>query len=148
MEINILDILDAVFKDITKKVTKIDMYNVELATLDEKSNSLIISTFGDYKMTFVFCASTSVVKAITESMKRGKVLDTIEMELYAKEYFNILCGRIVTIINNSTRKSAKFTVPNIIDGIYLHNITPKNLNTKELFYNSNYGVVKMQAIYS
>lgn len=124
------------------------MCNVDLATFDDKnSNSIVITTSGEHKITIVFYAGIDVMKAITENMKRGKVSDISEIDIYTKEYFNIFCGRAITIINNITKKSVRFSVPNFITGVYLDNVAQEGLNIKELYYKSDYGPAKVQTIY-
>lgn len=148
MELNELEILDTAFKEVTKKVAKIEMYNIDLAIFDNKnSNSIIITTNGEHKITIVFYASINVMQAITENMKRGKISDISEIDIYVKEYFNIFCGRVITIMNNITKKSVRFSVPNFINGIYLDNVAQEGLDIKELYYKSDYGPAKVQTIY-
>lgn len=148
MEINILEVLDTIVKEITKKIGKIEIYNIDLISLNENnSNSVIITTVGDYNLTIVLYAEITFMQAITENMKRGKILDIAEIDLYIKEYFNILCGRVITTMNNTIKKSAKFTVPNVVKGIYLMDVTQENLDIEELYYKSNYGFAKVQTIY-
>lgn len=146
IEFNILEILDTVFKEITKKVTKIDMYNTNITNFNKNTKSLIINTSGNYKFTLILCSEIDVLKAIAESMKREKVKDVDELAIYVKEYFNIFCGRAITNINNITKKPMRFSVPNFVDGLYLDNISQEGLNVKELYYKSDYGVAKIQIV--
>lgn len=143
-----VEIVDNTFKDITKKVAKIEMSNIDYATFDdETSKSLVINTFGEYKITIVFYTGINVMRAITENMRKGKKAADSEINIYIKEYFNIFCGRVITTMNNITKMSAKFSVPNFIDGIYSDNTTQYDLDLKELYYSSDYGPVKIQVIH-
>lgn len=147
-ELNEVEIVDSTFKDITKKVAKLEMSNIDFATFDnETSKSLVINTFGDYKITIVFYTGVDVMRAITENMKRGKKADDSEINIYTKEYFNIFCGRVITTMNNITKMSVKFSVPNFIDGLYSDDAAQNDLNLKELYYSSDYGPVKIQVIH-
>ncbi len=142
------EIVDNSFKDITKRVAKIEMSNIDYATFDnETSKSLVINTFGDYELTIVFYTGIDVMRAITENMKRGKKAADSEISIYTKEYFNIFCGRVITTVNNITKKSVKFSVPDVIDGLYSDDATQDDFNLNELYYDSEYGPAKIQVIY-
>lgn len=147
-EFNELEILDNTFKEITKKVAKLEMYNIDFTSLD-KSNlkSLMINTLGDRKITLIMYADMNVMRAITESMKRGKKADDSEVVIYTKEYFNIFCGRATTTMNNITKKSVRFSVPTFVDNPNLDNVVQECLDIKSLYYRCDYGPVKLEVIH-
>lgn len=142
-----LETLDTAFKEITKKIGKIEIYSTDTARFNEEdSKSLIINTIGVYKFTLVLYSELNVLHTITKNMKRGKPVEPPEIPIYTKEYFNIFCGRAITVINNATKSSLRFSVPNFIDGVYLDDVTHENLDIDELYYKSDYGNMKLQII--
>lgn len=60
---------------------------------------------------FYYRAQPHVYRAIAEFMKRRPLESDEDMEVYIKEYFNILCGRIVSRLNRETKSSMRFGLP-------------------------------------
>lgn len=146
---NIMEVLDTAVKDITKRVAKFDMVPAECAVPDAgDSNSLVTTANGDYQLTIVFYAPNRVLQAITENMKRGKISDAQDIEIYTVEFFNILCGHVVTAMNNSIHASARFGIPRLVKGPYgPDGADPPGARREDLFYQSSFGPVQVSTIF-
>lgn len=145
---NISEALDNAVKDISKRVAKMDMENIDSAEIDDgDSNSLVTTSKGDYKLTIVFYTNSFVMRAITENMKRGKVATEEDIKEYTTEFFNILCGHVVTALNKKNNAAARFGIPIIVKGMYSDNELESTDKLQKLFYKSNYGIVEVKTIY-
>lgn len=146
-KIDILEILDTAVKDISKRVAKLDMLNADSAEINtEGSSSLVSTTKGDYCLTIILYTEDRVLRAITENMKRGVAADDADIPIYTTEYFNILCGHVVSTMNNRAHTAARFTIPRIVKG-RCEDIEPESELKQELFYNCSYGPVKVETFY-
>ena len=73
--------------------------------------SIAITGMEDGPFTLYYRAEPHVFRAIAEKMKRRPVDDEQDMAVYLKEYFNILCGHIISRINRETKSSMRFGIP-------------------------------------
>lgn len=115
----IQSIVDSVIKDITKRVASVELHETEY-DLDQSGEhcSLCVTVQGEYKITIIYNAEQRLLRTIAEHMKRGPISDSEEIALYTKEYFNILCGHVVSLINHITHSSARFGIPQYAKGAY------------------------------
>lgn len=75
------------------------------------------TTKGAYQAQLVLCASRKTLRRIAEGMLGESSGDPSEMEEAAKEFFNILCGNIVSEIAHRYRAKVLFSPPNFaLDG--------------------------------
>jgi len=72
---------------------------------------IAITGLGENNFSFYYRADSSIYRSIAEHMKGGPVTDMDEMEMYLKEYFNILCGNIVSRINRDQKLAMRFGIP-------------------------------------
>lgn len=147
-ESNLSEITDRAVKDISKKVARVEMHNADSAVIDdENSSSLVTTAKGDYELTIVFYTSICVMRAITENMKRGESADEEDIAVYTKEFFNILCGHVISMLNRSIHASARFGIPQFLKGPYREDehSMPQALN--EMCYQCSYGPVKIRTIF-
>ena len=105
-------IIDEAVINITKRVANITLKRSDGLQPDgSEYSTLRITTTGAYCMTFVYRAPPSVFQSIADTMKRKSCTDEADMAEYVKEYFNILCGRIVSGINRETGASVRCGLP-------------------------------------
>lgn len=105
-------IIDEAVINITKRVANITLKRSDgLRPGSSGHSTLRITTTGAYRMTFVYRAPPRVFQIIADTMKRRSCTDEADMAEYVKEYFNILCGRIVSGINRETGASVRFGLP-------------------------------------
>lgn len=112
----------------------------------EEIKSLIISTQGDYCLTIVLSAEKDILRSIASNMKHGADADDSDIAIYTAEFFNILCGQIVSAINIKNHLKARFSIPQCIKGAYLIGITEEGFYRREYFYRSDYGTVKLEIL--
>ncbi len=142
----ITNIMDASVKDISKRVAKIDV-SVEAEDMYHEPSTpytLFVTTSGDLQLTLSLCTDKSVLKTITENMKRGQDASDEDILIYTSEYFNILCGHIVSSINRNFLLKTDFSVPQVVEGICFR---PKEDEIHhQRFYNYNCGTVKFETL--
>lgn len=86
--------------------------------LPSDSWSLMISTSGDYQLSFLMCAAWEVWRTTARNMAHGREISQENVLIYGAELFNVLCGRVISAINTKYRYSACFSVPKILQGSY------------------------------
>lgn len=124
-------IVDCTVRDITKRMSGIHLIRTDKEpwTLDNAVSSLVTEVAGDYSFTVTCCADNKLLHTIAEHMKRSPVSDD-EVGIYTTEYFNTLCGHVVSQINHLNQASARFKVPQFIEG-------PDNAH-KDAFFDIHY----------
>lgn len=146
-EVNIQKILDDAVRDITKRLAGIDLTVGEWPGQESgEVDSLYTVTKGSYTITIVYHAEKQLIQYIAEKMARRTVEDPQDVEMYAKEYFNILCGHFISQVNRMTKSSARFGVPQYCHGNY------KTENCEgiilEVSYTSTAGNLQVQSQYA
>lgn len=140
-------ILDNAVRDITKRIAGIDLETAKWPQGDDNEvASLYTDTRGSYKITVVYHAETRLLRYIANKMARRPVEDPEDVEMYAKEYFNILCGNIISTINQMTKSSARFGIPQYCRGFYTAEDYPGVV--LEVSYRSIAGGLQLQSCYS
>lgn len=124
------------------------MVRIAMADMDtENINTLVVTAKGDYCLTIAFYAESHVLRGITENMKRGATASDTDIEIYTTEYFNILCGHVITNVNKAAHTSARFGIPKMVKGCYMDD-TPFGAQIRqELFYDCGFGPVKLETLY-
>ena len=146
---NISDLIYAVMDettvDITKRVAGITLTKCQPDGRKQRGGVLSVSTTGDYEIALVYCAPEEILFEIVKNMKRGP-FESDEMEIYLREYFNVLCGRIISQINRQAKVSARFGLPKY-DTVEPHMVYDER-NAVKACYNCDggSGVVSMKGI--
>lgn len=144
--INFYEILDSAVKDITKRVAKMDFTSTGVSEILGHSSSLVTTTQGDYILTIIFHTSDVVLMGITQNMKRGAAVEEGDIAIYAAEYFNILCGHVVSAMNQKAHTAARFAIPKVIKGGYTDEEVQAS-NKNALFYCCPLGMVKVETFF-
>lgn len=145
--VDLYEILDSAVKDITKRVAKMELTNVGTSDIDqEKARSLVTTTHGDYVLTIIFHTSDVVLKGITRNMKRGGDVEESDIAIYAAEYFNILCGHVISAMNRKAHTAARFGIPKVIKGGYQEDVA-EGKQGRALYYASPLGTVKVETYF-
>lgn len=144
------DIMDSAVKDISKRVARL---TVQIADRQdwhaEDSYSVLATIQGDYNLTIVFCMEANMLRTITENMKHGMEASEEDIPVYITEFFNILCGHIVSAMNTKCHCKARFGIPKLICGIYEPEITqdfPYPQCRHEYFYHCDSGIIRMETL--
>lgn len=145
--VDLYEILDNAVKEVTKKVAKMDFINAGASEIDAgHSSSLVTTAQGDYILTIIFQTSDSVLRGITQNMKRGADVNDDDIPIYAAEYFNILCGHVVSRMNRKAHTDARFGIPQVIKGGYMEG-TEQGKKRQALFYCCALGTVKVETFF-
>lgn len=146
------NIIDKAIKDVSNKVLGLPIQNATAQDMAkqnmqaEEIRSLVISTYGDYCMTIVFSAERDILCAIARNMKHGADACDADIAIYTTEFFNILCGQIISAINMKNHVRARFGIPQVVKGAYVIGVTEDNLYRQEYFYRIDYGTIKLEII--
>ncbi|MEG0566364.1 MAG: chemotaxis protein CheX [Hungatella sp.] len=146
--LNISGILDTAVKDISKQVVGLTMQDVPAQHVEmEEPCSMSITTQGDYCLRIVLYADGRILRAMAQNMKHGVSADDTDISIYTTEYFNILCGRIVSAMNMKHHSSARFGIPKFVRGAYQNRFAQEPQCRQEYFYNCNIGTIKLETLF-
>lgn len=125
--------------DIFLQVAKIAVIAIEKPTevFCDDIISLVTTTKGDYSFEMAMYAHEYMINAICQNMKHSTQINKEDIQDYVGEFFNIICGQIVSNFNRQTKKSALFSIPKVIYG-YFNLIANGNI----FWYKSNLGIIK------
>ena len=105
----LVELIHRTVVDITRQIAKIDL---RLCSQDpDPANELCTlhtTIDGDYHTELVLHADRALLHRLTENMMEAKTTDPEDMEEYSKEFFNVLCGHIVSEIFRRTKLPARF----------------------------------------
>lgn len=144
------DIMDTAVKDISQRVAQLAVQNADKQDWKaENSFSVLATTQGDYDLTIVFCTKSEILRTITENMKHGREASEEDIPVYITEFFNILCGHIVSAMNSKCHCKARFGIPKLISGLYEPEYTQDTHSShwkQEYFYHCNNGVIRVETL--
>lgn len=119
------EILDQVLKDITQQVAGIQLspQGIQLCAKEnspsqEKMCTLYTNFEGGYQASIALCAEIALLTRLTQYMMQEEQIAPEDIEDFAKEYFNVLCGQIAAGLFNATHIASRFGVPNFHLGRY------------------------------
>lgn len=108
------DRLAAIFDQVIRE-TVWDEAGMMLRASDREPDGELCTVYAvferGYQTSLSFCAEASLFVRLTKRMLQTETVGRQDVENYAKEYFNILCGRIATQIFQITKVPARFSVP-------------------------------------
>ncbi len=148
-EKEISQIIDSAVIDISKGVAKTDVVRVcePKGFLAEHPCTIFTKTKGDYDLVILFCTDRGVFRELTRNMKRGADVCNEDIAIYMSEFFNIFCGHVVSAVNRIEHVKAYFDVPNFVEGDYDCDTGSIRFHKKH-YYDSPYGTMKLEALYS
>ena len=112
------EIFDHVVRDITQREAGIVLHSSQ--TQLEGELCTVYTTFDKgYHTSLSLCAETAMFLRLTQGMMEREEVTPQDVEDFAKEYFNVLCGHIVTTLFRETRIPAKFLPPSFQQGRYI-----------------------------
>lgn len=120
-------ILDEVLQDITQQVAGIQLCPQETASEDEEMYTLYTTFEGGYQASIALCAEVAMLTRLTQYMMQEEHIAQQDIEDFAKEYFNVLCGQIAAGLFNATHIASRFGVPNFHLGRYTPSGTGEQL---------------------
>lgn len=112
------EIFDQVVRDITRREAGIVLQSSD--TPLEGDLCTVYTTFEKgYHTSLSLCAEKSMFIRLTRRMMEKEDVSPREVELFAKEFFNVLCGHIATQLYQITKVPARFHVPVFYQGRYM-----------------------------
>ena len=98
----IQELWDKVIQDITEHISNVQLYKQESALLGETYT--VQTTFeGGYNATLFLCADTALFTRLAQCVLQSETVSQQDVEDFAKEYFNIICGQIVSLCSEDGR---------------------------------------------
>lgn len=141
------ELVDKSVKCMTKRVTGLEMQRLKIPVkLKQETSSLRICTTGDYRAEIILNAEDSLLLEITRNMKHAENTSAEEVPLYTTEYFNILCGYIISHLNNRLHIKSRFGIPQFTSGFYEQCPFPEKSMEMELFFRCPYGAMRLKSI--
>lgn len=111
------EVFDRVVREVTAREAGIELQSSELKPEGELCT--VYTTFEKgYHTSLSLCAEASMFVRLTRHMMEKEEVTPQEVELFAKEYFNVLCGHIATQLFQLTKVPARFRVPVFCWGQY------------------------------
>lgn len=145
--IEVFEILNQSAVDLSKRVAQLDIELTEpFHLVPETSCSFITNTKGDYSLTIILYAENCVFESITKNMKHSDAITDGDILIYAGEFFNILCGHIITAVNNKIHAACKFSVPHLIEGPIPSDLALVEGHRQSLYYRSPCGLLKLEIL--
>ncbi|MBR5509589.1 MAG: chemotaxis protein CheX [Lachnospiraceae bacterium] len=117
-EINVEEILDSSVRDISRRVGKLEVIDSQKGSVGELESPLTVcvETTGERQEVLSFCVDGQVMETMARNMMHGAEVNEKDIEYCAMEFFNILCGRVISTINRTYNTRMRFSVPSIRKG--------------------------------
>lgn len=111
----IQDILDQVMREITNRMTEIYPCKEESSLSNDVCT--VHTTFeGGYCATLTMYVDTALLTRLTQQVMEEEEVSLQDVEDFAKEYFNIICGKIVAKLFQCTHVASRFRIPHFSVG--------------------------------
>ena len=111
------EVFDQAVREVTEKTA-----GVQLCSCEEPPDGELYTVHTAFKKGFSsslsLCADTDVLERMTRSVVRTETVTSQDMEDFAKEYFNLLCGKIAAALFQTTRVASRFGLPTVHQGHY------------------------------
>lgn len=110
-------ILDQALQNVTEQTAGVRL-NLENRTLGEDLCTVHITFDKGFSTSLTLCADTSLLTRMACNSFHESEVDSEDLEEFAKEYFNVLCGKIAGAMFQATQISAHFSPPAFYHGRY------------------------------
>lgn len=142
---DMLQLLERAFMEITQKVAGFQVNPTVTMKVDVANcQSLLLRTSGDYTATLVLKAEDHIFYEIACSMKRNREITQDDLAVYTTEYFNMLCGYLVSHLNHRTGMKARFGIARLVKEEGVSGLFEGE--AVQLFYECPYGQMVFQSI--
>ncbi len=144
---SIQELMDEVVKEMTKKMAGIDLERTSTDVLprDGKVSALIAEVSGTDGFTLVYNAEDALLWEIAQNMKHRPVADMDEVGEYTREYFNVICGHVISRLNLKTKSSLRFAMPQYLPFPF---VGKDKEDALVLYYQSGKGSARVQGVYA
>lgn len=113
----LIELFDASLREVTEKEAGICLYQGGAPPEGELFTVYSVFERG-FNSSLSMCAEKALLVKITQAMMQDENVTERDVEDFSKEYFNILCGHIVTRLYRLTKTAARFSVPSFHEGRY------------------------------
>lgn len=114
--------LEEIFDQATREVIQ-EEAGISLQTNDTAPSGELCTVYTafnrGYHTSLSLCAEESMFIRLARHMMQQEEVAPHEVELYAKESFNVLCGHIASRLYQITKIPARFTIPSFHRGRYV-----------------------------
>ena len=109
--------VDEVFRSVTKQLTGLVVLPGQKEPSGGELWSLLADAAGDYSAQFTLCAEKGFLLDVAHRMKRVPPITSEEEAVcFLREYFNMVCGRVVSAINNRRGCAARIGMVSLVSG--------------------------------
>jgi len=102
--------LDHVIREVTEQTTGVQLHASD-KTLSGKLCTVHVSFNKGFHSSLSLCAEMPLLEHMARQMFGGDISGEQDVVDFAKEYVNILCGKVVGFLYRTTRIGASFGVP-------------------------------------
>lgn len=110
-------ILDQVLQEVTERTAGVRLYQ-EDQPLGEDLCTVHITFDKGFYTSLTLCADASLLARMARNSFQEETVTPEDVEEFGKEYFNVLCGKIVKAMYRVTQVPARFSTPVFYRGRY------------------------------
>lgn len=111
----ILDIVDTAMQDITNRMDRI--YPCQQGINLSNDTCTVCTTFeGGYDADLILYMDTALLCRLTKHALQEESVSLQDIEEFSKEYFNVICGHIVSRIFRAAHIASRFSIPRFYPG--------------------------------
>ena len=110
-------ILDQALQDVTERTAGVRLHQGD-QPLGEDLCTVHITFDKGFDTSLTLCADTSLLARMARNSFHEDAVTPEDVEEFSKEYFNVLCGKIVGAMFQATQVSAHFGTPVFYHGRY------------------------------
>lgn len=113
----VLDIFDRVMRNITSCAVELTRCQQQPEPIADTC-TVYTQFVGGHNIRLFLYADTALLMRLTQLAMQEEQVDKRDIEDFAREYFNIICGHIVSHFFQKTHIAARFQIPNFCTGRY------------------------------
>lgn len=110
-------VFDPITRDVTRRTAGIELYRGNTPPAGELYTVCTAFERG-FAFSLSLCAEASLFFRLTRRMMGREDISFQDVEDFAKEYFNVLCGNIAVRLFQATQVASRFAVPVFCAGRY------------------------------
>ena len=110
-------ILDQALQDVTERTAGVRLHQGD-RSLGEDLCTVHITFDKGFSTSLTLCADTGLLVRMAGNSFHEETVTPEDLEEFSKEYFNVLCGKIVRAMFDATQVSAHFSPPVFYHGRY------------------------------
>lgn len=108
-------VFDQAIREITEKAGGIQLYQGNAPPRGDVCT--VVAIFEDgFHTSLSLCGDTAAFVRLTRHMMGSQQVTPVDVEDFTKEYFNMLCGRIASVLFRPARIASRFGVPTFYRG--------------------------------